>query len=62
MVVLCYVDFGYIFENGCVVMEGVVSELVDNEDVKEFYLGVFGGGCKNFCDMKFYCCCKCWLV
>ncbi|MBN9358131.1 ABC transporter ATP-binding protein [Herbaspirillum huttiense] len=62
MVALRYADFGYILENGRVVMEGAASELADNEDVKEFYLGVSGGGRKNFRDMKFYRRRKRWLA
>jgi branched-chain amino acid transport system ATP-binding protein len=40
MVALRYADFGYILENGRVVMEGDAESLRTNEDVKEFYLGV----------------------
>ncbi len=40
MVALRYADFGYILENGRVVMEGEAAELRNNEDVKEFYLGL----------------------
>ena len=62
MVALRYADFGYILENGRVVREGAAGELADNEDVKEFYLGVSGGGRKNFRDMKFYRRRKRWLA
>ena len=62
MVALRYADFGYILENGRVVMEGAASDLSDNEDVKEFYLGVSGAGRKNFRDMKFYRRRKRWLA
>ena len=37
---LRYADYGYILENGRVVMDGQAGELAQNEDVKEFYLGV----------------------
>ena len=37
---LRYADFGYILENGRVVMEGAAEDLRNNEDVKEFYLGL----------------------
>jgi branched-chain amino acid transport system ATP-binding protein len=40
MVALRYSDYGYILENGRVVMDGAAEELRNNEDVKEFYLGV----------------------
>ncbi len=62
MVALRYADFGYILENGRVVMEGDAKELASNEDVKEFYLGVSGAGRKSFRDMKFYRRRKRWLA
>ncbi|MBB3212117.1 branched-chain amino acid transport system ATP-binding protein [Herbaspirillum sp. Sphag1AN] len=62
MVALRYADFGYILENGRVVMEGAANDLASNEDVKEFYLGVSGAGRKNFRDMKFYRRRKRWLA
>jgi branched-chain amino acid transport system ATP-binding protein len=62
MVALRYADFGYILENGRVVMEGDAKELAGNEDVKEFYLGVSGAGRKSFRDMKFYRRRKRWLA
>lgn len=59
---LRYADFGYILENGRVVMEGDAKELASNEDVKEFYLGVSGAGRKSFREMKFYRRRKRWLA
>jgi branched-chain amino acid transport system ATP-binding protein len=61
-IALRYADFGYILENGRVVMEGAAAELASNEDVKEFYLGVSGAGRKSFRDMKFYRRRKRWLA
>jgi branched-chain amino acid transport system ATP-binding protein len=61
-VALRYADFGYILENGRVVMEGEAKDLASNEDVKEFYLGVSGAGRKSFRDMKFYRRRKRWLA
>jgi branched-chain amino acid transport system ATP-binding protein len=61
-VALRYADFGYILENGRVVMEGDANGLATNEDVKEFYLGVSGTGRKSFRDMKFYRRRKRWLA
>ncbi|MYN05789.1 ABC transporter ATP-binding protein [Pseudoduganella aquatica] len=61
-VALRYADFGYILENGRVVMEGEATELANNEDVKEFYLGMSGAGRKSFRDMKFYRRRKRWLA
>ena len=61
MVALRYADFGYIMENGRIVMEGAASELSTNEDVKEFYLGLSGEGRKSFRDIKHYRRRKRWL-
>jgi branched-chain amino acid transport system ATP-binding protein len=61
-VALRYADFGYILENGRVVMEGEAAGLAANEDVKEFYLGMSGAGRKSFRDMKFYRRRKRWLA
>jgi branched-chain amino acid transport system ATP-binding protein len=61
-VALRYADFGYILENGRVVMEGEAVDLAANEDVKEFYLGMSSAGRKSFRDMKFYRRRKRWLA
>lgn len=61
LVALRYADFGYILENGRVVMEGAAAELAANEDVKEFYLGLSGEGRKSFRDVKHYRRRKRWL-
>jgi branched-chain amino acid transport system ATP-binding protein len=60
-VALRYGDYGYILENGRVVMDGEAAKLRENDDVKEFYLGVSTGGRKNFRDTKFYRRRKRWL-
>ena len=62
MVALRYADFGYILENGRVVMEGDAKELAANEDVKEFYLGLSSAGRKSFRDVKHYRRRKRWLA
>jgi len=62
MVALRYGDYGYILENGRVVMDGVASDLATNEDVKEFYLGLSTGGRKSFRDSKHYRRRKRWLA
>ena len=62
MVALRFADFGYILENGRVVMEGDAKELASNEDVKEFYLGLSSGGRKSFRDAKHYRRRKRWLA
>ncbi|MEY4235646.1 MAG: hypothetical protein RLZZ454_904 [Pseudomonadota bacterium] len=59
---LKYSDYGYIMESGRVVMDGVASDLANNEDVKEFYLGVGGGERKSFKDVKSYKRRKRWLA
>ncbi len=59
---LKYSDYGYIMESGRVVMDGVASELANNEDVKEFYLGMGGGERKSFKDVKSYKRRKRWLA
>ena len=61
MVALRYADFGYIVENGRIVMEGAAKDLATNEDVKEFYLGLAGEGRKSFRDIKHYRRRKRWL-
>jgi branched-chain amino acid transport system ATP-binding protein len=61
MVALRYSDFGYIMENGRIVMEGEASYLANNEDVKEFYLGLSGEDKKSFRDVKHYRRRKRWL-
>jgi branched-chain amino acid transport system ATP-binding protein len=61
-VALKYAHYGYILENGRVVMDGDAGVLRENEDVKEFYLGVSKGGRKSFRDAKFYKRRKRWLA
>ena len=61
MVALRYADFGYIMENGRIVMEGAAKDLASNEDVKEFFLGLAGEGRKSFRDIKHYRRRKRWL-
>jgi len=60
-VALRYAHYGYILENGRVVMDGEGRELAQNEDVKEFYLGYSSGGRRNFRDVKSYRRRKRWL-
>jgi len=61
-VALRYADYGYILENGRVVMDGAAQDLSANEDVKEFYLGLSSGGRKSFRDVKHYRRRKRWLA
>src|ERR671910_213607 len=53
-VALRFAKYGYILENGRVVLDGEASALRENEDVKEFYLGIAGDGRKSFKDVKHY--------
>lgn len=61
-VALRYAHSGYILENGRVVMEGPASELRENPDVKEFYLGMSDEGRKSFRDVRSYRRRKRWLA
>jgi branched-chain amino acid transport system ATP-binding protein len=61
-VALRFADYGYILENGRVVMDGAAAELARNEDVKEFYLGLSSAGRKSFRDVKHYRRRKRWLA
>jgi branched-chain amino acid transport system ATP-binding protein len=60
-IALRYADYGYILENGRVVMDGEATRLRENDDVKEFYLGLSTAGRKSFRDTKFYRRRKRWL-
>ena len=59
---LKYSGHGYILENGRVVLDGAAATLAENEDVKEFYLGVAEGKRKSFRDGKHYKRRKRWLA
>jgi branched-chain amino acid transport system ATP-binding protein len=59
---LKYARYGYILENGRVVMDGDAKSLRENEDVKEFYLGIAEGKRKSFRDVKHYKRRKRWLA
>jgi branched-chain amino acid transport system ATP-binding protein len=52
-------DDGYIMENGKIVLDGTAEELLNNEDVKEFYLG--GGSRRSFKNLKSFKRRKRWL-
>ncbi|NKB77362.1 MAG: ATP-binding cassette domain-containing protein [Gammaproteobacteria bacterium] len=60
-IALRYATYGYILENGRVVMDGEAKTLAENEDVKEFYLGISGNDKKSFRDVKHYRRRKRWL-
>jgi branched-chain amino acid transport system ATP-binding protein len=61
-IALRYAGFGYILENGRVVLDGEASALRGNEDVREFYLGVGGADRRSFRDVKSYRRRKRWLA
>jgi branched-chain amino acid transport system ATP-binding protein len=61
-IALRYADYGYILENGRVVLDGDAATLRANEDVKEFYLGIAGTGRKSYRDVKHYKRRKRWLA
>ncbi len=57
-----YASYGYILENGRIVLDGEARALRENADVKEFYLGISGGERKSFRDFKSYKRRKRWLA
>jgi branched-chain amino acid transport system ATP-binding protein len=59
---LKYAGYGYVLENGRVVLDGAAVALKQNEDVKEFYLGVAEGHRRSFRDGKHYKRRKRWLA
>ncbi|MCC0037981.1 MAG: ABC transporter ATP-binding protein [Brucellaceae bacterium] len=61
-VALRYAKYGYILESGRIVLDGEAASLRENEDVKEFYLGVAGDGRRSFKDVKHYKRRKRWLA
>jgi len=63
-IALKYAKYGYILENGRVVMDGQASDLRENEDVKEFYLGVASNNedKRSFKNVKAYKRRKRWLA
>nr|VFK28353.1 MAG: amino acid/amide ABC transporter ATP-binding protein 2, HAAT family [Candidatus Kentron sp. MB]VFK74215.1 MAG: amino acid/amide ABC transporter ATP-binding protein 2, HAAT family [Candidatus Kentron sp. MB] len=60
-VALRYAGYAYILETGRVVMEGTSLEMRNNDDVKEFYLGISGGNRQSFRNVKYYRRRKRWL-
>lgn len=58
---LRYAQYGYILENGRIVMDGSAAALRQNDDVKEFYLGLAATGQKSYRDVKHYRRRKRWL-
>jgi branched-chain amino acid transport system ATP-binding protein len=61
-IALKYARYGYILENGRIVMDGEAKQLRENEDVKEFYLGIAGEDRRSFKNVKHYKRRKRWLA
>ena len=62
IIALKYADIAYVMENGRIVLDGDAKTISDNEDIKEFYLGLSGvGQRKNYRDVKHYRRRKRWL-
>lgn len=59
---LTIAHYGYILENGRIVLDGTAASLRDNEDVKEFYLGLSDIGRRSYRDVKHYRRRKRWLL
>jgi branched-chain amino acid transport system ATP-binding protein len=59
---LTIAQYGYILENGRIVLDGMAADLRDNEDVKEFYLGLSEIGRRSYRDVKHYRRRKRWLL
>jgi branched-chain amino acid transport system ATP-binding protein len=59
---LRFAHYGYILENGRVVLDGSAEDLRGNEDVKEFYLGLSASGRKSYREVKHYKRRKRWLA
>ena len=61
-VALKYAQHGYVMETGRIVLDGDARTISDNEDIKEFYLGLTGvGQRKSYRDVKHYRRRKRWL-
>ncbi len=63
MMALSIADYGYVMETGKIVMDGPAQKLLNDEDVREFYLGLHADGDerKSFKDVKHYKRKKRWL-
>jgi len=61
-IALRYAQYGYVMESGRIVLDGDARTISDNEDIKEFYLGLTGvGQRKSYRDVKHYRRRKRWL-
>jgi branched-chain amino acid transport system ATP-binding protein len=61
-IALSIAHYGYVMENGRVVLDGTADFLKNNEDVKEFYMGLSALGTKkSYREVKHYKRRKRWL-
>jgi len=61
-IALRFADYAYVMENGRIVLDGAAAAISQNEDIKEFYLGLTGVGArKSYRDVKHYKRRKRWL-
>ena len=61
-IALRFAQHGYVMENGRIVLDGDANTIADNEDIKEFYLGLSGvGQRRSYRDVKHYRRRKRWL-
>ena len=60
-IALRHATYGYILEGGRIVLDGTAESLKNNEDVKEFYLGLSASGRKSFREIKSFKRRKRWL-
>jgi branched-chain amino acid transport system ATP-binding protein len=61
-IALSIASYGYLLENGRIVLDGPARDLAANEDIKEFYLGLsLSGGRKSYREVKHYKRRKRWL-
>jgi len=58
---LSLASYGYVMENGRIVLDGPSDDLMENEDIKEFYLGLSKAGRRSYKDVKHYKRRKRWL-
>lgn len=62
LVALGVADYGYVMEQGRIVLDGSAEQLRENEDIKEFYLGLnTSGERKSYREVKHYRRRKRWL-
>ena len=53
-VALAVANYGYVIENGRIVLDGTAERLLAHQDIREFYLGHGGGARRSYRDVKQY--------